>query len=229
MTERPDPFTLAFAPFVPERFEAMRAELVADGVDLFDRDAWVLSRPGVELLHELRPDQPLGEGVDELVALSHAAFLFWQQGERVVTVDRETLDLLVREGTVAGRPPSGRGAYYVRLAARRVWGSPVEGQPAEPLDGWFAVADSGRLDLVAVFGLLPGRPGLTAVHVAGGPPASLVRADGSQVFAPVLDGGKAAGLWSVVGAEEVLELGWRVHADVGGTGGSASGRQEMTA
>lgn len=227
MPERVDPFTLAFEPFVPERFEAMRADLVAAGVDIFDRDAWVLSRPAVELLHELRPDQPLGEGVDELVALAHAAFLFWQQGERVAAVGREALDRLVRTGGAAAGAAAGRGAYYVELAARRVWGSPVEGQPAEPLDGWFALADHGRLDLVAIFGLLPGRPGLTAVHVAGGPPGALARADGSQPFAPVLEGGTAAGLWSVVGAEEILELAWRVHGALGGMAGLATGRQEV--
>jgi hypothetical protein len=227
MGNQPTPFELVFAPFVPERFEAMRAELAAAGVEIFDREAWVLSRPGAELLHELRPEQSLGEGVEELVALAHAAFLFWQQGERVVTVSREMLGRLVRDTTSGGGNPPGRGAYYVELAARRIWGTPVEGQPPEPLDGWFAVADKGRLDLVAIFGLLPGRPGLTAVHVAGEPPAALARADGSPVFSPVLDGGAAAGLWSVVGAEEILELGWRVHAAVGGIERLAAGRQEV--
>ncbi|MFN2317168.1 MAG: hypothetical protein ABR602_10830 [Gemmatimonadales bacterium] len=229
MGEHGDPFPLAFGPFVPDRFEAMRTALEQDEVDPFDRDAWTLSRPGVELLHELRPDGGLGEGVEELVALAHAAFLFWQQGERVVTVSRPVLDAVVAgasTGTVGGGP---RSAYYVALAPRRVWGTPVVGAPAEPLEGWFTVAEDTQLSLVAVFGLLAGRPGFTVVQVSGPPPGELRREDATAPFAPVLEGGASAGLWSVVGGEELCELGWRIHRRVIAAGGLRPGRQEIAA
>lgn len=227
--ERGDPFHLAFGPFVPDRFEAMRVALEQDEVDPFDRDAWTLSRPGMELLHDLRPDDGLGEGVEELVALAHAAFLFWQHGERVATVSRPALDAVIT-GTGAGSAGAGpRSAYYVALAPRRVWGTPVPGAPAEPLEGWFAVTEGTRLTLVAVFGLLAGRPGFTVVQVSGPPPGDLRRDDGTAPFAPTLDGGASAGLWSVVGGEELCELGWRIHRRVTTAGGLRPGRQEIAA
>jgi hypothetical protein len=43
----------------------------------------------------------------------------------------------------------------------------------------------------------------------GYPTDDLVRADESPVFAPVLPGGVAAGLHSIVGEEELLELARR--------------------
>lgn len=229
MDKREDPFQLVFGPFVPDRFEAMRNTLEQDGVDPFDRDAWTLSRPGVELLHELRPEGGLGEGVEELVALAHAAFLFWQQGERVATVSRPVLDAVVA-GVSAGLGEAGpRSAYYVALAPRRIWGTPVPGAPAEPLEGWFTVAQDTQLALVAVFGLLSGRPGFTAVQVSGPPPGELRRDDTTEPFAPVLDGGEAAGLWSVIGGEELCELGWRIHRRVIAADGLRPGRQEIAA
>jgi hypothetical protein len=41
-------------------------------------------------------------------------------------------------------------------------------------------------------------------------PLALVRADGTELFAPTLTGGQAAGLFSITGEEELLELGWRI-------------------
>lgn len=229
MAGRADPFQLAFGPFIPEQFEAMRTALLQDGVDLFDRDAWTVSRPGVELLHTLRPDDGLGEGVDELVALAHAAFLFWQQGEPVATVSRPVLDAAVADAHEARLATGPRAAYYVELAPRRVWGTPVPGAPPEPLEGWFALADANRLALVAVFGLLPGRPGFTVAQVDGPPPGVLHRDDGTPPFAPVLEGAATAGLWSVIGGEELLELGWRIHRRLVAAGGLRPGRQEVAA
>lgn len=226
---RPDPFRLAFGPFVPDRFEGLRGALVSAGTDLFDRDAWLLSRPGVELLRELRPDGGLGEGVDELVALAHAGFLYWQQGERVIAVSRAALDRIVGAPDSPAGSAGGRTAYYVDLAPRRMWGRPVAEAAAEPLDGWFAVAAERELILVAVFGMLPDRPGFTVVHVRGPAPQGLARPDGSPPFTPVLAGGAAAGLWSVIGGEELLDLGWRVHRRIVAAGGPAPGRSEVAA
>jgi len=226
--DRPDPFAIAFGPLVPDRFGAVRVALGEAAVDAFDRDAWTLSRAGAELLHELRPEEGLGEGMAELVALTHAGFLFWDQGERLLELSRSALDALIEEPRTAEPPAVGRSAYYVRLPGRRVWGEPVIGAPAEPLDGWFVVANDGWLSLTAIFGLLPGRPGFTVAHVAGSPPGPLARADGSALFLPVLPGGQAAGLWSLVGQEELLELGWRIHYRILAAGGPAPGEREAS-
>jgi hypothetical protein len=61
-----------------------------------------------------------------------------------------------------------------------------------------------------VFGLQPERAGFTVVEVSGSRPVGLARADGSALFSPTLPGGVAARLFSLVGAEELLELGWRL-------------------
>lgn len=218
MTEpaaRLDPFLVAFGPFLPERFSAIQADLRAAGVNPYDREAWTLSRAGAEFLQELRPDGGLGEAVEELIAFAHAGYLFWQQGRVVVPLEREALDGLLRSGAAlepsAGQDESEPVAYFVRVAPRRVWGTPVEGAPPEPLDGWFAVAEGGRLSATAVFGLLPGRLGFTVVHTRGPGPGPLRRADDTSAFAPVLPGGEAAGLWSLTGQEELLALAWMVH------------------
>lgn len=229
MTARPDPFGLAFGPHIPGRFEAARRGLEDEGVDPFDRDAWVLSRAGSELLRELRPEGALGEGMAEFVALAHAGFLFWQQGARVATVARDVLDRLLQAPATAADELPATAAYYVEVAPRRVWGAPVPGGPAEPLDGWFAVARGNLLDVVAIFGLHPTRPGFSVVQAGGAAEPGLQRADGTPLFAPVLEGGAAAGLWSVLGAEELLELGWRVHRRLRATGGPAAGRAEVAA
>ncbi len=87
---------------------------------------------------------------------------------------------------------------------------PFEGANPEPLDGWFREGSPAGLRVLAAFGLHPGRIGFTLVEVGGPPPGRLVRADGSALFSPTLAGGAAAGLASLAGEEELLELAWRV-------------------
>ena len=93
------PFDLAFRPFAAERFPLLRAGLEAAGRNPRSRDEFVLVKDVVELLRDLRPDEGAGEGVGELVALCHAAFLHWLDGESVVAVDRGG----PRESQVDGR------------------------------------------------------------------------------------------------------------------------------
>jgi hypothetical protein len=91
-----------------------------------------------------------------------------------------------------------------------VWAELVQGEPHEPLDGLFVRPwPGGGLFVLAVFGLHPGRTGFSVVDVDGYPEDELVRADESPLFAPVLPGGIAAGLHSIVGVEELLELARR--------------------
>ena len=57
------------------------------------------------------------------------------------------------------------------------------------------------------------RPGRLQRGRDRGPAAgALERPDGTPLFSPVLAGGQAAGLYSLVGREELLELGWRARA-----------------
>ena len=193
-----------------ERFPAIRAGS-GPGAPARDRDTFLLSRDVNELLQSLRPEEGLGQEVGGLAALLHAAYLFWLDGRQVVAVDEPGLARCLARAPAdmpgaAARP----GSRYVQLPPLRVWGAPIAGASAEPLDGWFAEGQGSSLSVVALFGLHPGREGVTVVEVSGAEPLGLAREDGSPLFAPTLAGGLAAGLASIEGAEELLELAWRM-------------------
>lgn len=211
---RPTPWDVVFADLAADRFPAIATALEAGGIDPWQRDAFLLARPVVELLRDLRPDTGLGEAIDEFAAFLHHGFLFWQGGRPVVAVGPETL------GRLGGAPPSESrdatpAAYYAQLPERRVWGTPVPDAASEPLDGWFMVRHGLRRDLVGVFGLHPHRAGFSAVTVGGPAPGLARRPDGTPLLAPALDGGAAAGLFSVVTMGELLELAWRIDRAAG--------------
>jgi hypothetical protein len=211
---RSTPYEFALAPLAEERFPLIRSALAAAGRDPSDRDAFLMEREAVVLLRELRPEEGLGERMDQLAALVHQGYLFWDAGRVTIDILPEQLpDLLGARGTpeIAELPP----AFYARFPERRIWAAVLEGQPPEPLDGFFA-SPAGRdeLRVLGIFGLHPERMGFSVAEVSGPRPGTLVREDGTPLFAPVLAGGAAAGLYSVVGAEELLELGWRTSAGV---------------
>jgi hypothetical protein len=208
---RPTPFDLLFGPLAAARFPVLRKGLAAAGRDPRNRDAFLLVEEVAELLRELRPEEGLGKAVSALVGLVHAAYLFWADGERTISVAPEELDRALLPGADLGASrPGSPDSRYLQLPALRVWGVPSEGAAAEPLDGWFAIPQDGHLKVLAAFGLHPGRDGLTAVEVEGPRPENLVREDGTALFSPTLPGGSAAGLASLVGQEELLELAWRL-------------------
>jgi hypothetical protein len=209
---RPTPFEFALAPVAEERFPRIRAALAKAERDPKDRVAFLMEREVVVLVRELRPDEGLGERMDQLAALVHQGYLYWDAGEVTIDISPEQLPDLLSPHRVhdLAEPPS---AYYARLPERRVWAAVLEGQPSEPLDGFFVTpANTGGLRVLGVFGLHPDRMGFSVVEVAGPRPEALAREDGTPLFAPVLPGGAAAGLYSLVGAEELLELGWRTSA-----------------
>jgi hypothetical protein len=164
----------------------------------------------VELLRAIEPEEGLGEGIGTMAAFLHHAYLFWLDGERAARLDAPSLASALRGDEPGDSPPVTGESRYVQLPPLRVWGIPVEGGPAEPLDGWFAFRNRDGLSVLAIFGLHPGRTGFTAVEVTGPRPGQLERADGSALFAAALPGAERAGLASIVGAEELLELAWRL-------------------
>jgi hypothetical protein len=230
MAARQTPFALVFGAIAPARFPVLRDAVAASGRDPREREGFLLLRQSAELLYELRPEEGLGEAVQALAALLHHAYLFWVHGEILQVVsDSKLATLVATPGPRSQRVPTSRPldfptsrlldvptsrppdvpTRYVQLAALRVWGAAVEDRPPEPLDGWFVSRSADQLTLLAIFGLNPARGGLTAVEVSGPRPAVSQRLDGSPLFAPVLAGGAAAGLASVLGEAELLELAWR--------------------
>ena len=209
---RPTPFDLAFEPVAQETFPAIRSALDRGGHDPRDRDAFLMLREVVALLRDLRPAEGLGEGIDQLAALIHHAYLYWDGGAHNVEVSADRLpELVASSPTAPTDDPLEQPAYYAQVPQRLIWAQVIPGQSHEPLDGCFvhALPDSAVLRVLGVFGIHPERQGFSVVEVSGPRPEALAREDGSGLFTPVLAGGAAAGLFSVEGEEELLELGWR--------------------
>jgi hypothetical protein len=227
-SSRPTPFDLVFQDAAETVFPAVRGALVAAGYDPRDRDAFLMVREVITLIRDLRPDEGLGEGIDQLAALIHHSYLFWDAGRPTIALSPEDLaPLLACEfphvSEQAAQPP-----YYAQLPVRRLWAEVVAGQPHEPLDGCFVHrVDSTALRVLGVFGIHPDRPGFTVVEVSGRRPSQLRRQDSSALFSPSLPGGARAGLFSLAGEEELLELGWRIESRTGnwelGSGTSSRG------
>jgi hypothetical protein len=205
------PLDLVFGEDAGPVFARVEDAVRGAGRDPAVRDEFVLVREVAELLHGLRPEEGLGDRVEALVGFVHTSYLFWHGGRSVREVPREALDELAAGPAETPKAESGTTTIYFQLPALAVWGSPVAGGVPEPLDGWFATRRNDRLILLAIFGLHPGRDGFTTVEISGPrPDQPLLRPDGTPLFTPRLSGGAAAGLYSVDGEEELLELGWRV-------------------
>ena len=207
---RPHPFELMFGGFREARFPAIRTELRDDS----DSHAFLLAAAALELMRELRPDDGFGDAVDDFVALVHAAYLFWRDGEHTVALDESGTRQLCHPGwRPSGRTPLGATpTRSIQIAPRLVWGQLADEEPFEPLDGWFTIPGDTELRVVACFGVHEQRPGVSVVAVAGPHPAKVERDDGTPLFAPTMPGGDAAHLHAVSGPDELLLLGWRVAA-----------------
>jgi hypothetical protein len=212
---RPTPFDLVFDPVAQTTFPAIREALHRGGYDPRNRDAFLMLREVVTLLRELRPAEGLGEGIDQLSALVHHGYLFWDGGAHTTEVSSAQL-----AGLVGSSPPAPfddpveQPAYYVQMPERRIWAQVIPGEPHEPLDGCFVhtLPNTPGLRVLGVFGIHPERQGFSVVEVSGPRPEALAREDGGELFTPVLPGGAAARLFSLVGEEELLELAWRTRA-----------------
>ena len=207
---RVTPFDLVFNGAADSSFPRIASSLAAGGHDPADRDAFLMDREVVTLLRDLRPEEGLGEAMDQMVALVHHAYLAWAAGGVTVTVGREAAEeLLAKAAEEAGSKDL--PACYAQFPERMIWAAVVENEAHEPLDGIFvSQVPGGDLRVLGIFGLRPERAGFSAVEATGGRAEGLAREDGSPLFDPTLAGGAAAGLRSIVGEAELLELGWRI-------------------
>jgi len=208
---RPTPFDLVFGPAAQEVFPNIRLALDQAGHDPRDRDRFLMLREVVTLVRELRPQEGLGEGIDQLAALVHHAYLYWEADGRVIELTQEQLTALLGTPPDTEAPAEAPPAYYAQLPQHRIWAEVIPGHPPEPLDGCFvhSTPDGEARRVLGVFGIHPEREGFSVVEAVGPRPVTLVRADETGLFAPTLAGGKAAGLFSITGEEELLDLGWR--------------------
>jgi len=222
---RATPFDLVFNRAAESTFPRIASSLAAGGHDPADRDAFLMDREVVTLLRDLRPEEGLGEAMDQMVALVHHGYLAWAAGGITIPVGREAADeLLAKEREDA--ESRGVPAYYAQFPERMIWAAVIENEAPEPLDGIFVSrVPGGDLRVLGIFGLRPERAGFSAVEATGGKAQRLAREDGSPLFDPTLPGGAAAGLRSIVGEAELLELGWRTQSlGAGGEIGEARWR-----
>lgn len=202
---RTHPFALVFGDIAPARFPAVAAVLPPDA----PLDAFLVAAPALELLQDLRPDEGLGDEVDDFVAFVHAAWAWWAAGAVTVPLDAAATRALCGPG----RPdPAAPRVRYIQVAPRVLWGQLPGEAHWEPLDGWFTVPTPAGLRVVACLGVHPDRPGLSVLVAEGPPPELSARADGSAAHAPLMEGGERAGLHAVASPEELLALAWRAAA-----------------
>ena len=208
---RPTPFDLAFGTDAESGFALIKTSLEQSGIDPNDVDAFVMDRAVAAMLRELVPEDGVGEAVLQHVALLQHAYLYWQAGGWLLrlTPDRAR-ELLAAPPAPPTSAVAAPAAYYVQFPERLLWAELAPGEPHEPLDGLFVRPwPGGGYFLLAIFGMHPGRAGFSVVDTDGFPEDDPARTDGSPLFAPVLPGGDAAGLHSIVGEEELLELAAR--------------------
>jgi hypothetical protein len=204
------PFDLVFHRAAESSFPRIAASLAAGGHEPADRDAFLMDREVITLLRDLRPDEGLGEAMDQMVALVHHAYLTWAAGATTIPIGREAAEELLDAPSPDGTDPRDVAPYYAQFPERMIWARVVENQAPEPLDGVFVSRDPhAQLRVLGIFGLRTDRAGFSVVEAVGPRAARLTRDDGTALFAPTLPGAAAAGLRSITGEEELLELGWR--------------------
>lgn len=205
---RQTPFDLVFGGLAADRFPAIRDSLARQHADPLDRDQFVLDKEAAGLLRELVPEEGADASVSEHLSLLHHAYLFWAAGHHTQQLSRPEASALLKEKDgPAGSVPDAR---YIQFPERLVWAETEPGAPHEPMDGVFVHPwKTDGFAVLAIFGFHSTRMGFSVVSAEGHRPERLARVDGTALFAPVLPGGSAAGLFSVTGPEELLELAAR--------------------
>ena len=208
---RTTPFELVFGELAEARFPALKASLAGAGIDPTDRDAFTLDGAVAEFLRELIPEDAPSESLHEFIALLQHAYLFWEAGAKTVPVQSTAAVTDAPSAPLAPFRP-----VYIQLPDHLYWGQLEPDVPHEPLDGCFVHPLGDGIRALAIFGLHPQRPGFTVAEVSGRPDRALPdRPQGSAPYAPLMDGGAAAGIRSVYGREELLALAWHALASTG--------------
>lgn len=202
------PLDAVFGDIADRVFPAIRDSMRTEQRDPRDRDAFLMARPAVELLRDLRPDEGLGSRMAEFQAFVHHAYLCWAAGGRTVSWTGAETTALLRRPIDAAAAGAYDGAHYAQFAPRLIWARLEDEAPFEPLDGCFvSPTGAGDLAVLGIFGFHPERAALTVAEAMGMPPPVPARFDGSEPFAPLMDGGARAGLYAIASPAELLFLG----------------------
>ncbi|HSG07023.1 MAG TPA: hypothetical protein VLA36_01610 [Longimicrobiales bacterium] len=219
---RRTPFELAF----PDQEAAeglltdVRAEAENRGADVEDWGAFNMLASVAGFLQRLRePDAP-PEAFMDYGALAYHAYHFLTADAPVFLVTTHAVRYLVDGGPDTDRVAPPTRAGYAQLPRHLFWiHGAEEGEPAEPVDGffWFLGSD-GVLRLLLAVGMREGRPGIGVVRMPEVPFADAptwlradIREEGRD-FATTLPGGDMEGLYSLTASGEVLKLAARLFA-----------------
>ena len=166
----------------------------------------------VTLIRDLRGDEALGEAMDQMVALVHHAYLAWDAGLILVPLTDEATEAMLSE-PAAGDARGGRPAEgLLRPAAGAAGLGQRRGGRAGRAAGRLLREPRARMPTSACSpssGSGPTAPASARWRWRGRGPAGWPAPTARALFAPALPGGRAAGLRSITGEEELLELGWR--------------------
>jgi hypothetical protein len=207
---RQSPFDLAFGAEAESRFARIRDSLVSAGLDPHDEDAFVLDREVIAYLRELMPEEGVGDAVRQHVTLLHHAWLYWAEGGWHLRLSAGRARRLLAEPGASGPVANAPRAFYVQFPERLIWSELEPGEPHEPLDGLFVRPwPDGGFFVLGVFGLHPDRAGFTVAQAEGYPESPVEREPGTPLFSPAMAGGGPAGLHSIVGEGELVELAAR--------------------
>jgi hypothetical protein len=206
------PFALVFGDVAGELGDLTAAGARA-GRDPRDLEEFARIPEAQRLLARLEAPALLAEhpeAGEEYLSLLHCAYRFHAGGAHVAAPSAERLLAVLAQRPPAALPIVPGGAAYLQLPPNRFWGQAAEGTPHEPIDGMFLV-ESPRGDevtILTVLGLRAEREGFTQVtlraRAADFAAARAVRRE--PPFAPLMDGGAAAGMYSVANPAELLTL-----------------------
>lgn len=209
---RPSPFAVALGPLA-DRLPGLRDAAARTGHDLRHRRDFAASPDVQRLLEGLQAPDLVArnpEAAEAYLAFLYVAYRFWDAGAAVVSPARARLETAFEAPASSGLPDIPGGACYVQLPASWFWARPGEEGPFEPLDGFFLAADSrgAEITIVAILGLRAERGGFTQItlHVPRRDFAAAAGARREPPFAPLMEGGAAAGFRSVATAGELLDL-----------------------
>ena len=100
-----------------------------------------MDREVITLFRDLRPDEGVGEAMDQMVALVHHAYLTWAAGAVTIPIARDTAEEVLSAVATDGAEPKDVTAYYAQFPERMIWARVIENEAPEPLDGLFVSRD----------------------------------------------------------------------------------------
>jgi hypothetical protein len=213
MSGRLHPFDYVFGELTPHRFEALREAAGDVSHDLGSRVGFQRFQPVLDLLAELVPPQPQGSpgvAMEHYATLLYVAYRYWSAGRHSFELTRHQIEVMLQTEAVDRPPIVPHGACYLKLPERLFWARIDTDSPHEPLDGLFAVIDPEGTEatVLGVLGLRPERGGFSQLAVSVAVPdweraAETVR---RPLFAPVMEGGDRAKVYSLISEGELLYL-----------------------